>query len=335
MSAHSSDAAAIEGYLTHLKGSRGRRPRTLEAYGACLARLQEFMQGRALLEAQADELEAFCGIWLHKRGVVARSRKPYISAVRGFYAWAAKCDLVSVDAGAGLLHPKTAKPMPEAMSLRNAEKLMWAPDLATFIGLRDAAMLALLIGCGLRVSGLVNLDVENLRNEELDGKPRLSLRVVEKGEKERLLPVPREAEMLVRTYLDHEQLATYDRLLPSGRRVLFVNARNTRVPAHEYRGEAVRMSRKSVWKLIQRYGEAVGIPEAERHPHALRHLFGAELGEDDVNLIMRGELLGHSDPKTTAIYDGLAMRRKTKVMDATSPLGKIKTPVTELLRRLG
>ena len=332
-----SDDQVVEGYLAFLAGARGRRPRTLEAYEACLARLREFMAGKPLLQASALELEAFAGIWLHKRGVVAASRKPYVSAVRGFYAWAAKRGLASSDAAVDLQHPKIAKPLPEALSLANAERLMFAPDLGTFLGLRDAAMLSLLIGCGLRVSGLVNLNEGSVRPSEIAGKPRLVLKVTEKGDKSRVLPIPREAEMLLRVYLEHEELAGYDRdVKVDGRvdKVLFVNARNTRCSVENWRGEAVRMGRKSVWRMVQKHGKSVGVPEVELHPHAMRHLFGTELGEDKVDLIMRQQLLGHADPKSTAIYDQMAVRRTAATIDNSGPLAKIKSPASELLRRL-
>jgi site-specific recombinase XerD len=335
--AHESDAEVVDGFLTHLQAGRGRSARTIQAYRACLARLQEFLEGRPLLEVEPVELEAWAGIWLHKRGVIARSRRQYISAARGFFHWANRRGLVRRSPAADLLHPKTAKPLPEVTSLASAEKLMWAPDLGTFLGMRDAAMLSLLIGCGLRVSGLTGLNVEDLRNGDVDGKPRLIVRVTEKGEKTRILPVPREAEMLLRVYLDHEELRSYDRQVKVGsdvRTVLFVNARNTRCKPEDWHGEAVRISRKSVWRMIQRYGEAAGVPKHELHPHALRHLFGTELSEDGVDLILRQQLLGHVDPKTTAIYDSLASRRQTATIDKSGPLAKIKTPVTEVLRRL-
>lgn len=331
------DQDAIDGFCSYLAGSLGRRPRTVEAYRMALAKLVEFMAGESLLEAQPVELETFCGLWLHKRGVVARSRKPYISAVKGFYDWARLRNLTGPSPAADLRHPKTAKPLPESLSLANAERLMWAPDLNTFDGIRDAAMLALLIGCGLRVSGLVGLNAGDLRNAEIEGAVRLVLRVTEKGEKERQLPVPREAEMLLRIYLDHEGLREFDREITVGGRVdqvLFVNMRNTRVPVDEYRGEAVRISRQAVWRMIQAYGEAVGIPAHERHPHAIRHLFGVELSEDGVDLIMRQEMLGHADPKSTAIYDSMVIRRKTATLDKSGPMGKISSPVSALLKRL-
>ena len=333
------DDDAIKGFLQHLETSRGRRPRTLESYGMALAKLQEFLGGqKRLVDATAIELEAFSGIWLHKRGVVARSRKPYISALRGFYAWARGRGHLDGDPAHQLEHPKTGAPLPQALSLASAEKLMWAPDLNTFIGIRDASLLALLLGCGVRVGGLVGLNEGDLSNAEVEGKTRLVIRVREKGGKERMLPVPREAEMLLRIYLDHEGLKVYDRDITDrhGRpdKVLFVQTVNSRVPADKWRGEAARLSRGAVWRIIQRHGEAAGVPANERHPHAFRHLFGVEMAEDNVDLITRQELLGHSDPKSTAIYTAMSMRRKTKVMDASGPLSKLKSPVSEVLKRL-
>lgn len=332
------DAAVIDQFLAWLGASKGRRPRTLEAYRMALVKLQEFLEGSALVDTTPIELETFCGVWLHKRGVVARSRKPYVSAVRGFYTWAQRRGLIKRNPAAELSHPKVASPLPTALSLASAEKLMWAPDLSTFIGLRDAAMISMLVGCGMRVSGLVGLNETDLRTIEIDGKPRLAVHVVEKGDKERALPLPREAEMLLRVYLDHEDLKTINRdvLDRKGRpdKVLFVNSRNTRVPPHEWRGEAVRLKRQSVWRAIQRYGEAAGVPAAERHPHAFRHLFGVELAEEEVDLLTRQDLMGHSDPKHTAIYTSMSMRRRTRVIDESGPLAKLKTPVSELLRRL-
>lgn len=332
------DDQAIDGYLTHLQSARGRRPRTIEAYRMALGRLQLFLDGKPLIQADAAELEAFAGIWLHKQGVVARSRKPYVSAVRGFYRWAERRGLVATDPAAELQHPKTGKPLPDALSLASAEKLMWAPDLNTFVGVRDAAILALLMGCGLRVSGLVGLNESDVRNAEIDGKVRLVLHVTEKGEKERMLPVPRDAEMLLRVYIDHDELKAVDRDIVDGKgrpdKILFVNTRNNRVPEDKWRGEAVRLSRHSVWLRIQRYGLQKGIAPHELHPHAFRHLFGVELAEDEVDLITRQELMGHSDPKSTAIYSSMSMRLKTAVLDKSGPLGKIKTPVSEVLRRL-
>jgi len=339
---HWTDDEAIDAFFAWLKG-RGRSDRTLEVYGLALTRLREFLRqdGVALLDADQVQLELFTGLWLHKLGVVARSRIPYISAVRGFYRYAHQRKIIARNPGAQIEHPITGQPLPNVISLENAERLMWAPDMGTFIGIRDAAMLSLLIGCGLRVSGLVNLNESDLQPMQIDKTARLVLRTREKGDKVRLLPVPKEAEMLVRVYLAHEELAEVDRNIDvkqgKGTRadkVLFVSVRSTKVSADLHIGEKRRLSRKAVHDMIRRYGRRLEIPEQQLHPHAFRHLFGTELAEDNVALDTRQEMMGHADPKSQNVYVHLAQRRKAQVIDQHAPLAKMRTPVSELLKRL-
>jgi integrase/recombinase XerD len=334
------DSEAIDAFCDWLHMARGRSLRTLEVYRLALARLGEFMRPRSICEADGSELEAFAGLWLHKRGVVAQSRKPYVSAVRVFFGWAKMKGLLPAasNPAAGLTHPKVGRRIPRAMSLANAERLMWAPDLGTFVGIRDAAMLSLLMGCGLRVSGLVALNEGDLVVVDVSGKPRMVVRVLEKGDKERLVPVPTEAEMLLRVYLGHEELQAIDRDVVGRRgrpdRVLFVNTKHPVLPEHEHRGEARRLTRKGVWGVVQRHGEKLGIPPEELHPHAMRHLFGTELTEEDTPTVTTQELLGHADPKSTAIYVTLSMRKKMRVIDQAAPLAKMRTPISEFLKRV-
>lgn len=338
------DDAAINAWLEWLQG-QGKSLRTIEAYGMALRRLQEFLKqdGQALLDADPVQLELFTGIHLHRLGVLARSRVPYISAVRGFFAWAAASGrkIIKRNPATELQHPATGKPLPNTISLENAERLMWGPDMNTFIGIRDAAMLSLLIGCGLRVSGLVGLNEGDLVATEIERQPRLVVRVTEKGDKARMLPVPREAEMLLRVYLAHEELAQVDRNIEVKRgkatvadRVLFVSVRSTQLSPDLHCGENRRLTRKAVHDMIQRYGRRLGIPAEQLHPHAMRHLFGTELTESDVSLASTQDLMGHADPKSTVVYIQLAQRRRAAIIDQHAPLAKMKTPVSELLKRL-
>jgi site-specific recombinase XerD len=332
------DDQQIDAWLSYLAVSRGRTARTVEAYRSALMRLKEFLAGKPLADADAGELEMFCGLWLHKKGVVARSRKPYISAVRGFYAWLKSSGAIKGNASLDLVHPMSGSPLPRAMSLANAEKLMWSPDMGTFIGIRDAAIMSLLIGCGIRVSGLTKLNESSLQTVEVSGQVRLTVRVVEKGNRERIMPVPREAEALLRVYLGHEELASIDRAFKSkgGQedKVLFVSVRSTMLAAHEHIGENRRLCRRAIWDIVRRHGKNVGIPESQLHPHAMRHLFGTELQEEDTPTLAMQELMGHQDPKSTSIYVHLAMRKKMATVDRAAPLSKMKTPVSELLKRL-
>ncbi|MBL8387043.1 MAG: tyrosine-type recombinase/integrase [Hydrogenophaga sp.] len=334
------DSEAIDAFCDWLHMAQGRSLRTLEVYRLALTRLGEFMRPRSIREADGSELEAFTGLWLHKKGVVAQSRKPYVSAVRVFFGWAKMKGLLPADRNpaAEIAHPKTGRNIPRAMSLASAERLMWAPDLGTFVGIRDAAMMALLMGCGLRVGGLCALNEGDLQTVVVGREARMVVRVIEKGAKERLVPVPREADALLRVYLAHEDLALIDRNTTNRRgkpdKVLFVNTKHPVLDEHEHIGEARRLHRRGVWGVIQRHGERVGIPPEELHPHAMRHLFGTELTEEDVSLATTQELMGHADPKSTKIYITLSMRKKMRSVDQAAPLAKMRTPISEFLKRV-
>ena len=325
----------IESWLDFKRHNDGCGGRTIQVYRLALHRLVEYFDKRDPLQATHDDLILFTGIWLHKNGLKDPvSRHTHIAAVRGFYAWAIDNKHVATNAAAGVPYPRSGRKIPRVMSLANAEKLMWAPDFGTFEGVRDGAMLALLIGCGLRASGLVNLNQGHLIQDEIDGQVRMMLKVREKGDKERKLPIPAEADLMLRLYLEHPDLKEIDRTLPDGDRVLFVSVRNRTIPEHEYIGEKRRLNRRAVNNMMVRYGQAIGIPDAQLHPHALRHLYGTELTEGDVSLTVTQRLMGHEDPKSTQIYTHIAMRKLTREVDRANPMAKMRTPVTELLKQL-
>jgi site-specific recombinase XerD len=325
----------IDKFLEFYRLNRGRSDRTAQIYRLALTRLEEFLReaGREWREATHDDLLLFTGIWLHRKGLKdPLSRRTHVAATRVFYHWAASRGLVPNSPAECIPYPRAGRKLPRVLTLANAEKLMWAPDYSTFEGVRDSAMLALLIGCGLRATGIVSLNQSAIISENIDRRPRLLLRTVEKGRKERRLPVPEQAELLLRIYLEHQDLKKIDRALPDGDQVLFVSTRNRLCPAHEYHGEKRRMRRQAVVAIVKKHGK--GIPAEQLHPHALRHLYGTELREDDVDLITRQRLMGHEDPKTTAIYDHLAIRKVTRDVDRANPLAKIRTPASDLLKQL-
>ena len=104
---------------------------------------------------------------------------------------------------------------------------------------------------------------------------------------------------------------------------------------HDHSLSVVMADKADIWDdMVQRYGRRLGIPEEELHPHAFRHLFGTELTEDDVSLASTQDLMGHVDPKSTSVYIQLAQRRKAAVIDKAAPLAKMRTPVSDLLKRL-
>lgn len=328
---------SIELYLEWLSFSKGRSDRTIDKYRQNLKRLKQFLEQKevSILTATAPLLEEFTGLYAHKElNLKPRARKPVISAIRGFYAWAHEKGHIRSNLAAGLEHPKAGLRLPRAMSMEHAETLLMQPDMDTFVGVRDAAMLGILIGCGPRVSGLCNLNQEDLLWYSDKGNERLVIRLTEKGNKERMVPAPPETAMLIHAYLGHSDLDEIDRVTETGDHVLFVSTNNHNVPAHEYRGETRRLSTKGVHELIQKYGKDTNIPEDLLHPHAIRHLFGAEMAENDINLLVHQGLMGHADPKTTEIYSHIASRKRTEAILKASPMRNIRTPVSELVRHL-
>ena len=323
-------------WLEFQQHNRGRQSGTATKYLAYMQRLITYLAPKGLLQADREDLEAFTGPEAHKAGMQSRSRRPLVAAVRGFYGWARAMDLVRLDPSIALPYPKVARKLPKGMDLGNAEKLLLQPDLETFIGVRDAAILGVFMGCGLRVSGLVNLNESNLiwvRDPETDGE-RLVIRAVEKGGKERYIPAPHEVRLMIRMYLGHPDLEAIDRRLPDGDQVLFVSTACRTIPEHEYFGEARRIATRSVDDMLKKYGEQAGIPRDQCSPHKLRHLFGTEMVEEDVQILKVQALMGHSDPKTTNDYVHVALRSLSKVVDKANPLAKMKTPVTELAKQL-
>lgn len=324
----------IDAFIAYKRDNRGRARRTMEMYRHALALLVVYLGDVAITDASEDDLVAFSGPWLAKRGVLAASRHPYVSALRQFYLWLYNQRRIPKNPAAGLPSPRFSAKLPHVLELAHVEKIMWAPDFNTFQGARDGAMLALLAGCGMRVSGLVGMNVSDVVYEDVDGQPRMFVRVREKGDRQRLLPVPAEADLQLRLYMAHPDLAQIDRELPNGDKVLFVSIANRSVAPGDYRGERRRLNRRAVARMMRTYGRVLGIPEELLHPHALRHRFGTELAEDDVHAVVHQQLMGHRDPKSTQIYAHLAKRKLVAEIDRANPLAKINTPTTEILKRI-
>ncbi|PHS25941.1 MAG: recombinase XerD [Methylophaga sp.] len=325
----------IEDWLSWLLMNKGRSPATIIKYRGYLNIFKEHLGDSQIVDVDLDLLEDFSGKVLFDKGLASRSRSAAVSSIKNFFSWLKLKNIISSDPSDKLAHPSIGRRLPKAITLQDAEKLIGATDLDTFIGVRDAAMMSLLIGCGLRVSGLCNLNQSNLMfTQDNEGRERLVIRAIEKGNKERLVPAPTECLLLIRAYIGHRELDVIDTSLPSGDKVLFVSVRNRTIPEHEYHGERRRFAPRSVNDMLAKYAKETGVSVAFAHPHALRHLYGAELMESDVNILSAQALLGHESADTTAIYSHLAMRKLTKDVDRANPLGKMHTPVTDLIPHL-
>lgn len=324
----------IDGYMTWLLHNKGRSSRTIVTYRSYLVRLAEFLRRNDsdLVHADLESLDEFCGIEAHRNGLGAQTRRGIVSAVRGLYRWLKRSKKIAMNQALQLEFPTAARKLPRAMTLPHAEQILMAPDLDTFLGWRDVCVMAVLMGCGLRSSGVCALNESDLIwTKDENGHEVLVLRVREKGKKERLVPAPREVRAFVRAYLGHKELEAINRRLPDGDQVLFVTTVNNRVGPHEYYGEARRITQETVYRLIRKNGQCAGIPVDESHPHALRHLFGTQLAESDVHILRMQALLGHVKPETTEIYVQLAVEQLAKEVQRASPLAKIRSPVSGLM----
>lgn len=329
-------------WLMWMEHNQGSSASTVRAYELHLLRLCDWYLeqaadptsgfGRDPLRASSKQLEMYTGMHAHQIGITPRSRRPIVAAVRGFYRWAAKDGIIEVDPATLVPYPHAGRKLPRSPSLAEAERLLMQPDIETFRGLRDTAMFALLMGCGLRISGLVGLNEGSLLWSQSAVGEQLALRVIEKGKKERIVPAPREAAMLVRAYLGHADLQAIDRSIASGDSILFVSTRNYGCAVHEYHGERRRLSARTVRQALARYARRAGIAQDSRHPHALRHLFGTELTESDVPTLQAQALMGHENAKDTQIYTLVAQRKLREVVDRANPLAKMQGPLVRTLR---
>ena len=187
--------------------------------------------------------------------------------------------------------PKTGTHLPDVLTVGDVEALIAAPDRTKPEGLRDAAMLELIYGSGLRVSELIGLEISGINLEAG------FVRVFGKGAKERVVPVGRMALDVIREYLDH---ARPKLLKDRSSACLFVTRRGN------------GMTRQSFWSLIGRYGRKANLKK-KITPHTLRHSFATHLLEGGTDLRAVQMMLGHADISTTQIYTHVAQRQ---LMDA-------------------
>jgi integrase/recombinase XerD len=327
---------AISDWSTWLETSLGRSPRTAAKYHRHLEQLKAYAEAKGVDPWSLDlaALEDFTGLVAHSMGLSPKSRTPMVAAVRNFFSWAKRAGYLRHSPAEHLKYPKAGRRLPRPAQVSTAERLLMAPDIETFIGLRDAAMIATLIGCGLRVSGLCNMNRGHLMFDRIDGAQRLVILVKEKGSKERMVPVPNEAAVLIRAYLASPELSAMDLRTDDGDAVLWATTRNYNVPAHEYHGENRRISPKTVQQLIHRYGRRAGLPLDQCHPHALRHLYATQLVESEVHLLQVQALMGHASSKSTEVYTHVAVRALAKSVDRGNPLSKMTAPLVRDAREL-
>jgi len=290
----------VRSFLHFCRVEKGLSVNTLEAYRRDLAALGQWLsrpsQQRRLAAISLDDLRQYLDD-LRARKLANRSIARQVTTLRGFFGFLLEEGEMAHNPAELLVSPKIGASLPKYLDHERMAELIEAPDNAKPTGLRDHAMLDLLYATGLRVSELIKLRVADL--DEYGGV----LRVIGKGNKQRLVPVGKAALGSVEEYRAQQR----EQLL--GGRVspfLFVTARGT------------AMTRQGFWKLLRGHGKQAGIFRS-LSPHVLRHTFATHLLEGGADLRSVQTMLGHADIGTTQIYTHVMRSRLRQTVDQHHP----------------
>lgn len=291
----------LERFRHYLWLERGLSDNTIQSYTSDLRLFANWLHDRrlSLSEATGEQVLSYLADRVGQ-GSSARTTARLLSSLKRFYTLLCREGFISTDPTALVDAPKTGRPLPDSLSESQIEKLLAAPDLDTPEGVRDCAMLELTYSSGLRVSELVNLRVPALN------LTAAVLRVIGKGNKERLLPI---GDLAV------EQLEEY---LRTARLELLKSQQDTDFLFVTRRGAG--LTRQAFWYRVKKYAAEAGIRQA-LSPHTLRHAFATHLVNNEADLRVVQMLLGHSNISTTQIYTHVAAERLKTLHSQHHPRG--------------
>ena len=282
----------VRSFLDYLEVERGVSPNTIEAYRRDLSQYIRYFSRINILKIDSSLIGKYIAE-LQKRGLKNSSISRKLSVIRMFYKFIYLEGKSEYNPLEEISSPRKGRRIPSYLSLREVESLLETPSPDTPLGIRDKAMLEVLYGAGLRISELVNLNVEDVDLR------KGWIKVMGKGFRERVLPLGREACQWVRKYLR-------ERELKKEKAPLFCNRYGKRI------------SRQACWKIIKKYARKAGIT-GEISPHTLRHSFATHILSGDADLRAVQELLGHVNITTTQIYTHITRERLKKIYKKFHP----------------
>jgi len=300
-------------YINYLEAERGVSPYTVRNYTNDL--LGNYARGtergffQFLRQKKIDSLEEVDKhvlrdyiSWMMEQGVVKPSIARKLSAIRSFYRYLVREGMIEANLLEKASTPKLDRRLPSFLSVEETVRLLEAPDLATPQGQRDRALLELLYASGLRVSELVNLDLEQVNLETNE------VRVWGKGSKERVALIGEPASRMLSTYLSQ------------GRPELQGKKRSSAVFLNRYGG---RLPARRIQKILEKYANAVNL-DKHVHPHLLRHTFATHLLDGGADLRVVQELLGHAQLSSTQIYTHVSQSQARKIYLSAHPMARQK-----------
>ncbi len=309
----------VDAFLRHLRDERRLSAHTLDAYRRDLCQLQNYLSQAGYTGGIAGVNKAWLRRWLAglagqlKPESVARK----ISCVRTLFRYLLREGLRTDDPAARLALPKLGRALPKFLSAENAAAVVEGPGEWSGVEVksRDAALLELLYGCGLRVSELCELDLDSFEQDHT------YVRVRGKGNKERLVPMGEPARDAVLGYLADRSQLRHPHSGAQHTTALFLNQRGG------------RLTQRSVQRFVSRYG-ALGAGRPDLHPHALRHSCATHMLEGGADLRAIQEFLGHVSLSTTQRYTHVSMDQLLKTYDDCHPFsGANAKYVTKRSRR--
>jgi integrase/recombinase XerD len=290
----------ITRFLDAVWMERGLSSNTLAAYRADLVALSRWLSVRrtAFPHTSRADLMDFIAARVHA-GARPRSTARQLSSFRRFFRYLIREGLIAEDPTAQIAMPKIGRSLPRSLSEAEVEALLAAPAVSESLGHRDRTMLEVLYATGLRVSELVNLKLGQVNmNQGV-------VRVLGKGNRERLIPLGEEAVRWLKAFTD-------------GARADILLDRSTDFMFPTRRGD--RMTRQAFWHIIKRYARKASV-DRELSPHTLRHAFATHLINHGADLRVVQMLLGHSDLSTTQIYTHVARERLKELHSNHHPRG--------------
>ncbi len=292
--------AVVERFLDAIWMERGLSENTLGAYRADLLALSRRLDVRDVELVRADRADILDYIaWRVEAGAKPRSTARQLSSFRRFFRYLVREGMISDDPTAQIAMPKIGRALPQSLTQEEVESLLGAPNVSEALGHRDRTMLEVLYATGVRVSELINLKLSQLNlNQGV-------LRIVGKGDRERLIPLGDEAQEWLKEFID-------------GQRIEILLERQTEYLFPTRRGD--RMTRQAFWHIIKRYAKKAGIAK-HLSPHTVRHAFATHLLNNGADLRVVQLLLGHSDLSTTQIYTHVARERMKELHTRHHPRG--------------
>lgn len=290
----------VEQFLDNLWQEHGLSENTICAYRADLENFCDWLpEPRAFLHISYETLQTFLGERIDL-GYKASSSARMVSCLRKFFRFLYIDNYRQDDPSAQLSSPKLGERLPKSLSEEKVQDLLDAPNTLDPIELRDKAMLELLYATGLRVTELISLTLGNMSLSQG------VVRVIGKGDKERLVPMGEEAVYWIKQFMQHA-------------RTQLLNHQASDVVFPSKRGTV--MTRQTFWHRIKHYAVLADIDPEKLSPHVLRHAFATHLINHGADLRVVQMLLGHSDLSTTQIYTHVANARLKTIHKQFHPRG--------------